>query len=285
MAMRRWAAVAAVVVTATIGLAANSGAMTSLARSDGDAHPAVVSLLVRGASGRLFQYCSGTLVTRALVVTASHCTSSAERSYPPGSLFVTNDPVLPGDGAGGVRADALAHLSPVATIVTNPAYRPVKGTDSYREDVSALVVADPGALARPGLTYPSLPAPGVLDSLQRNGTLRSTVFQVMGYGTEEQVVGPGGPTFADSGERRVADMTAKALGPQVLHESQSINKAQAGACYGDSGGPTFVTVGGVWTIVGVTSTGDIPCWSTNTASRIDRDSVLAFLAPLVAATR
>lgn len=81
-----------------------------------------------------------------------------------------------------------------------------------------------------------------------------------------------------SHERRFADLTIAALNKQVIHESQNVAQGSAGACYGDSGGPTFATIDSSWTILGVTSTGDIPCWATNTASRIDRASVLSFLA-------
>jgi secreted trypsin-like serine protease len=275
---RRWIAFTAA-MSAVAALATGAQAMTANATPDGDNHPAVVSLLQLRGPGVATMFCSGALLSPSVVVTASHCASYAASALPAGSVLVTNDPVLTNDPNGRITLSSLAHVSVVSSIAVNPKYKPGVGTDSYREDVSAMVVANPSALGRPGgIAYPSLPVAGLLDQLQRSGDLRTTPIQVMGYGTEAAVNGPGGHTFADSNERRYADMTISALNQQVIRESQKANQGTAGACYGDSGGPTFATINGTWTILGVTSTGDIPCWSTNTASRIDRATVLVFLS-------
>lgn len=283
MSRKYWSSLLVAVVTVA-SLAGPAGSMTSRSQPDGDDHPAVVALLVDVGGGSAFQFCSGTLVTPSVVVSASHCVSAAERFWGAARVLVTNDPVLTDDSTGRTTVADLEHVSRADELVVNPAYRPGVGVDSYREDVSALTVEDPAALDRPGgVTFPALPEAGLLDRF-RGKTLRSTTFTLMGYGTEEQVVGPGGPTFPRTDERRLAEVGANALDGQFLHESQQIHRDEPGACYGDSGGPTFVTLDGEWTIVGVTSTGDIPCWSTNTAARIDRQTVLEFLAPLVAGT-
>ncbi|HEX8767873.1 MAG TPA: trypsin-like serine protease, partial [Jatrophihabitans sp.] len=54
-----------------------------------------------------------------------------------------------------------------------------------------------------------------------------------------------------------------------------------GACYGDSGGPNFVTLNGTMLLAGVTVTGDVPCYATNVAYRTDTESARTFLAPYV----
>ncbi len=278
MTARRWIGALALLTAAATGLSTPAAAMTSTATADGDAHPAVVAVLQLHEDGVATAFCSGALLSPSVVVTASHCAAYAA-TMPAGSVYLTNDPTLTDSPDGRFALSSLAHVSAAARIVVNPRYKPGVGTDSYREDVSAIVVASPGALARPGgISYPSLPAAGVLDRLQSDGTLRELPIQVMGYGTEAAVNGAGGQTFAESNERRSADLTISALNQQVIHESQQLHQGYAGACYGDSGGPTFATVDGAWTILGVTSTGDIPCWATNTASRIDRSSVLDFLA-------
>ena len=62
--------------------------------------------------------------------------------------------------------------------------------------------------------------------------------------------------------------------------SQNASHGDSGACYGDSGGPTFLGAapndGDV--VLAVTTTGDTPCYSTNVASRTDSPSARAFLA-------
>jgi secreted trypsin-like serine protease len=64
--------------------------------------------------------------------------------------------------------------------------------------------------------------------------------------------------------------------------SQNAAHGDSGACYGDSGGPTFLGAapndGDV--VLAVTSTGDTPCYSTNVAGRTDSPSARAFLASL-----
>lgn len=261
-------------VLATAAAVTPVTAMTSLATFDGVGHPSVVALMIASQDGvTASMFCSGTAITATVIVTASHCASFAEQFR--GRLFVTNDPSLDGDAHGVVQVSTIVSKSAVTAVRTNPAYK-----RGYREDVSALVI-DGGLQGIAAGEYPALPAPRYLDQLQAAKQLRTTTLTVMGYGTEEMVNGSGPATFLDSNERRFAEMYASALDPQALHEAQNINKESGGACYGDSGGPTFVQVAGVTTIVGVTSTGDIPCWATNTASRIDRPQSLAFLATVL----
>jgi len=54
----------------------------------------------------------------------------------------------------------------------------------------------------------------------------------------------------------------------------------SGACYGDSGGPTFLGAGAREgdVVVAVTSTGDNPCYSTNVSARTDSSSARVFLS-------
>lgn len=283
--MRRLLALATVLVS-LVALGGVAGAMTSSSPPDGDHTPAVVALLIqlRDPAGSAVSVCSGTLVSPTVVVTASHCVAFLDE-FATARLYVTNDPTLAADANGIAPLASIAHLSPVATLHPNPAYKQAVGTDRYREDVSALVVSDAAALSRPGgIEFPALPTAGLLDQLQATKALASTPFTVMGYGTEQQVTGGGPRTFADTDERRSADLYANSLNPQWVHQAQKVKADTGGACYGDSGGPSFISNAGHSTLVAVTSTGDMPCWATNVASRIDRTSVLAFLAPIIAAS-
>jgi hypothetical protein len=288
--LRRRCGTAAVVVasaaTALVGLAAPGGAMTANATPDTpDNAPYVVALVSVFANGHdAFQYCSGTLVTPTLVVTASHCANAAEYFAGRGfSLAVTNVPTLPANPAGNIDWTSVPATRKAAVTDNhlNPAYRSGRGTDGYREDVSAQEIAAP--LGGVGSTFPALPAPRLLDAMRAAGTLRTTPFRVYGYGTEAREQN-GTLVFADSNERRYADLDALALSEQWLTQAQNRAKGDAGACYGDSGGPSFLGPDATPTLVAVTSTGDMPCWATNVASRVDRPEALAFLAPLVEST-
>jgi hypothetical protein len=280
--MRRLLAIATVALS-VVALGGVAGAMTSTSTPDGDATPAVVSLLIQLSDpSAAVSVCSGTLVSPTVVVTASHCVAFLD-DFAIERLFVTNDPTLAADANAIIPLASIAHLSPVATLHLNPAYKEAMGTDLYREDVSALVVSDAASLSRPGgIDLPRLPTAGLLDQLQAAKALDSTPFTVMGYGTEQQLVGGGPKTFPESNERRSAVLYANSLNPQWVHQAQKLKADTGGACYGDSGGPSFISNAGHPTLVAVTSTGDMPCWATNVSSRIDRPSVLAFLAPIIA---
>ena len=55
-----------------------------------------------------------------------------------------------------------------------------------------------------------------------------------------------------------------------------------GACYGDSGGPNYVVLGGQMLLAATTITGDTPCYATNVTYRTDSSSARAFLVDYVA---
>lgn len=269
---RRWLTLGLAAVVAAASSATAFG-MTNLATPDGDQHPAVVALMRVSDDGELARhFCSGTALSATVVVTASHCTFGASAS-PPG-LLVTNDPSLDADPSGWVQIGSLQSKSRITKVHTNPLYY-----SQVREDVSAVEI-EPTLTGITETDFPVLPTAGYLATLSAK-QLRATPFTVLGYGRSEGVTGSGGVVKARTNERRFAMMFADALSEQVIHQSQKIAKGEPGACNGDSGGPSFIASGGVQTIVGVTSSGDTNCFATNTASRIDRPSVLAFLQTIL----
>ena len=80
-----------------------------------------------------------------------------------------------------------------------------------------------------------------------------------------------GPTFPFDGLRKYTFSAFHSLDPEKIHLDQNINKGLGGTCYGDSGGPTFLTAGGTQYVISVVSTGDAPCKSTSVNERIDTD--------------
>jgi secreted trypsin-like serine protease len=251
----RRSVVAAAVAACAIAPASALG-ITTTGFPDNGLHPNVGAILT-GGPGAYAEVCSATLVSPTIVVTASHCTSYLEAD--PAADFVTFDPT----DVEHAPADPIP-----ATPVTNPAYR-----SGYREDVSVMVLSRPVT----GITPASLPPLGWLDTLRLT---RSTKFTTVGYGTQEQQNGGGPPVFPFTGDRGYGIGTFNALTPQWLKVSQNAAHGDSGACYGDSGGPTFLGAApdDGDTVLAVTSTGDTPCYATNVSSRTDTPSARAFLA-------
>jgi secreted trypsin-like serine protease len=252
-------AILGVLVAVTV-LASSAGAVTTTGFPDNGQHPNVGAILVPLRSGVGFgEVCSGTLVSPTVFLTASHCTAFLESD--PRPEYVTFDETDVENNATGM-IKATAH--------TNPAYK-----GGYKADVSVLVLDHPVT----GITPARLPGLGELDTI---GFTQSTRLTVVGYGTSEQVVvkGENGPQFPHEGDRGYGIGGFNALTKEALKMSQNAALGDSGACYGDSGGPTFLGAApnDGDTVLAVTSTGDIPCYSTNVSSRTDTPSARAFLA-------
>jgi secreted trypsin-like serine protease len=226
---------------------------------DNGQNPNVGASMVPARSGVGYaEVCSGTLVSPTVFLTASHCTAFLEAD--PRLEYVTFDETDIEPFPSG--------LIP-ATPHTNPAYR-----GGVREDVSVMVLSTPSAI-----TPAQLPQLGYLDTLSLT---QSTKLTVVGYGTSEKVIvkGENGPQFPFEGDRGYGIGGFNALTSQWLKMSQNAAHGDSGACYGDSGGPTFLGAapndGEI--VLAVTSTGDLPCYSTNVAARTDSPSARAFLS-------
>src|SRR5215203_320061 len=242
---------AAAVAACTI-FAGGANAVTTTGFPDNGQHPNVGAIMVPARSGIGFaEVCSGTLVSPTAFLEAD-----------PRPDYVTFDETDVEPFPSGLIE---------ATPMTNPAYR-----GGSRDDVSVMVLNTPVS----GIPFASVPKQvGYLETLGLN---QSTKLTVVGYGTSEQVIvkGENGPQFPFEGDRGYGIGTFNALTPQWLMMSQNAALGNSGACYGDSGGPTFLGAapndGDV--VLAVTTTGDVPCYSTNVASRIDTPSARAFLS-------
>ena len=118
---------------------------------DGNDHPFVGSMVLRLDDGSLFQWCSGTLITANVFLTASHCTApvNAVLAANPGSeMLVTFDPTI----------DENATYF-TGTWHTNPNFGAGRGA-SDTGDVAVIVLDQ-----SPGITPASLPTAGLLDQL------------------------------------------------------------------------------------------------------------------------
>jgi hypothetical protein len=242
------AALATVVLP--LGAALPAAAITNGA-PDGNAHPYVGGLVADHAySDGTWLYCSGTLISPTVVLTAAHCDAGTSRVRVTfSSAYRDGDPTYSG------------------TFHADPAYGQAQ---SDPHDIAVVVLDKPVK----GISPAALPGAGALAGLPADQT-----FTSVGYGAYEVTSGPGGHGFLYNDVRGVATGTLNATNPAWLRISMNPSTGNGGTCYGDSGGPNFLGSSNV--VAATTITGDAVCRSTNVDYRLDTPSARAFLAGYV----
>ena len=236
--------------------------------------------------------CSGTLVSPTVVVTAGHCTFGTG----------TNGEPTPG-GSGGndvwisfAEAPDTSFLPPSTTFVPDrnearydawsaalnasdewiraTAFpHPLFDDTAFIEhDLGVLRLSEPVNLPR----YAQLPTQGLLDRLYAANRQRR--YTAVGYGLE----GSGPKTSVGGDTRRRAELRLVNLNGvfgfgKGTAAKFSSNANTGGTCFGDSGGPIFVS--GTSTLVAVNSFAtSSTCAGTSGAYRVDQADDLEFLA-------
>ena len=221
--------------------------------ADGNDHPFVGALVGQFSSGT-YPYCSGTLISPTVFLTAAHCDLGTTR------VQVTFDSAF--------SASAKLYSG---TYYANPEY-----TQSQNDphDLAVVVLDKPMR----GLVPARLPRLGQFDN-----PAHGQAFTAVGYGGQERNIGPGGPVIAYLDTREQAVSTFNAVGPGYLRLSQNNATGDGGTCYGDSGGPNFFGAGDAETnvLAGTTITGDSQCVSTNVIERLDTVASRRFLGRFV----
>jgi secreted trypsin-like serine protease len=234
------------------------------------------AFIVKAPDGRIFPICSGTLIAPSVFLTASHCTIFYEQDLAPEGYVaaVSFDNPIP----FGNATSKSTRLVTVTEVVTNPLYNQAQ---SDSQDIAVLLV---DARQTRGIIPAPLPQAGLLDQLAAQNGLKNATFINAGYGLQNRVTGGGTPTFEDRNPvpRMFSFSSFDSLNGGYLRLSQNPSTGDGGTCFGDSGGPNFMDVNGVRTIVAITITGDSVCRSTNVDYRLDTASARAFLAPYVA---
>ncbi len=195
-------------------------------------------------------YCSGTLISSTVFLTAAHCGEDGER------VAVTFDPDY-------VEGDKLHY----GTFYSDPLYNQAQ---SDTHDIAVVVFDKPIR----GITPAQLPEADSLSNLSGSQT-----FTSVGYGAYEVTNQPGGHQYLYNDVRMVATGTLNATNKTWLRISMNPAKDDGGTCYGDSGGPNFL--GDTNIIAAITITGDAVCRSTNVVYRLDTESARAFLGQYV----
>ena len=202
-------------------------------------------------TGEQYVYCTGTLISPTVLLTAAHCDISSDI----------------GTDVACVTFDVtLTDKSKLycGKFIASPYYTKSQNDPN---DLAVIVFDKPIRGITPATVVQEV---GYLDDY---GLDQSTQFLSVGYGGTEFTNAPGGPTAQYTDTRMYATGTFNALGPGYIRISQNRATGSAGTCYGDSGGPQFLD--GV--LVSITVTGDVLCKSTNVVQRLDTELAQAFL--------
>ena len=227
--------------------------------------------------------CSGTMISSDVYLTAAHCTVGR----PAGTKFYVSlaqdvqAAIDASNALGGTPEEIAARVGVQGTAYADPGY---PGTQADAHDIAVIKfnAAQAADLARRWSFVPAtLPQRNQLSELGPRA-LDAAQWQVMGYGTQEAVNGPGGQTHPGGGVRMKAPLDFNSINPTWVRLAMNESRDLGGACYGDSGGPNFVTLGGKLVLAATTITGDVPCYATNVAYRTDTDSARNFLKQFVA---
>lgn len=228
------------------------------------------------STGEIFPICSGTMITANVFLTASHCTAYFTQELAPEGwiAYVSLDQSIPFGSLTSNKTELLA----VSHVVTNPNYNP---SQSDSGDIAVLILERNVR----GVTPATLPACGLLDQLVVQNGLKSAMFTNAGYGLQNRVTGGGVPFYQDLNPipRMFSFSSFNSLNGGYLRLSQNPSTGDGGTCFGDSGGPNFMTFNGQQLIVAITITGDSVCRSTNVDYRLDTRSAQGFLAAVNAA--
>lgn len=260
-----------IVVSAAFWLSPKTSAITYGFVDSSNTFRNVGAFIVKSSTtGQVFPICSGTMITDNVFLTASHCTDSYTRDLAPEGwvAYVSLDASIPFGDLTSSKTQLLA----VAHVVTNPNYNQAQSDSG---DIGALILERSARV-----TPAALPSCGLLDQLVAQNGLKTASFTNVGYGVQNRVVGGGLPFFQDLNPipRMFSFSSFNSLNGGYMRLSQNQSTGNGGTCFGDSGGPNFMTLNGQQLIVSITITGDTVCRSTNVVYRLDTLSAQGFLA-------
>jgi hypothetical protein len=273
--MRRFVLFTAVAIVCVIAVRPN--AVTD-GRLDGNAHPAVVLLLMEVNHRPAFR-CSATLLSPTVVLTAGHCTSNFPDSPYTGMRVFTESDVEAGIGTSNNYPNAGPNAIEAATWAAHPLY---ETGPFFLHDVGVVVLSAPFNL--PASQYGRLPEVDQFDRLKTRRGQQDLTFTAVGYGLQESFPDPA--LFLATNTRTRMSATPRLIQINVpgfvgsFSMLLSNNHSTGGICFGDSGGPNFYGSGSSETkiVAGVTSFAlNGNCAGTGGVFRMDRQDVLDFV--------
>ena len=282
------AAFALILALATPAAAINSyNASPAPERTEVGAFLALYDRNGDGTPDRFDWFCSGTMISPDVYLTAAHCTVD----WPDGTrFFVSLDEDVQGEldqaaslGLSGT-AEANWFVSHGHAVEGDAHWDPAYGHDEANpHDVAVVDFSDRATTPADVWSFTPAQLPSA-DELGQLGSRRldKASWLVVGYGTEEAAnTGGGQPGHPGGGVRMKAPLGFNSLTKSWVKLAMNESRGFGGACYGDSGGPNFVTINGQRILAATTVTGDSPCYATNVVYRMDTPTARNFLGNYV----
>jgi V8-like Glu-specific endopeptidase len=204
--------------------------------------PSVVAVYGEQPDSQSGFLCTGSVIAPSVILTAAHCVSPLETGAGAQFTVITSADVDQSDG------QQLA----VSAVHANPLWNPDNLEGGH--DQGIVILSEPTSLR---------PLPINRQSLARS--LLGRPARIVGYGLDD------GSRQTGAGVKRQAITTLGAILTNLI----LVGDSRRGTCNGDSGGPAFMNIAGVETIVGTTSYGNAECTDGGFDARVDTD--LAFI--------
>jgi hypothetical protein len=283
--MRKLLSISTIVLVALALVVVPVLAITGNWVEDND-HPFVGLVVYYDANGDFIWRCSGSLISPTKVLTAGHCSDTAEgaasaRVYFQQDAGFNYDPALGYDPITGYpefcAAGTEGTLCATSDELYNYGFANFAGFPNTH-DAGLVILDQPIAMPEYGV----LPTAGELDGLDQARGTKDTIFTVSGYGLTKRVNANSALSNISYRSRLMGLSTLVNLNSKNNDgynlQTQGNGDDRAGTCSGDSGGPVFLGGPDSNLIVGVTSFGlNALCRGTDFAYRIDRPEVLQWI--------